>query len=155
MHKNTPQKKLLFFEVPKVHTNMINKVQVIKKPVSIVATFSDSTTKDLLSLHTEYMLQQLNSIMLKSKALSQSEHPKGSINHQLKYCEDLGNNLSEITGQEISFLKFYKNKLIDIVDKNMTKAPLISVSCRVIEGKQTSVVNVKENDARMSSSHTK
>lgn len=138
-----------------MRTNMISKVQIIKRPVSIVTTFSDSTTKDLLNLQAEYMLKQLNSIMLKSKALNQAEQPKGSINHQLKCFEELGNNLSEITGQEINFLKLYKNKLIDIVDKNMTKAPLISVSCRVTEGRHTSVVNLKENETRMSSSHIK
>ena len=129
--------------------NLMNKAQIIKKPVSIITAFSESTTKDLLSLQSEYMLQQLNSVLLKSKALSQVEIPKGAVNKQLKYFQDLGNDLSEITGQEIHFLKSYKNKLIDIVDKNMVEVPLMSVSYRVTEGEKISVVNVQKNDAGM------
>ena len=122
----------------------MNKAQIIKKPVSIITAFSESTMKDLLSLQAEYMLKQLNIVLLKCAALNQVESPKGTIENQLKYFEELSNDLSAITGQEIDFLKFYKNKLIDIVDTNITQTPLISVSYRMTEGKKVSVVNVKK-----------
>ena len=133
--------------------NMMKKVQIIKKPVSIITAFSESTTKDLLNLQAEYMLKQINNILSKGRALSQIESPKGTIKHQLKYFEDLGNDLSEITGQEINFLKVYKNKLIGIVDKNMKEVPLISVSYRVTEGEHISIINVQKHDASMSPLH--
>lgn len=137
----------------KMRKNMMKKVQIIKKPVSIITAFSESTTKDLLNLQAEYMLKQINNILSKGRALSQIESPKGTIKHQLKYFEDLGNDLSEITGQEINFLKVYKNKLIGIVDKNMKEVPLISVSYRVTEGEHISIINVQKHDASMSPLH--
>lgn len=102
-----------------MHTNVISKEKIIIKSDSIITALSNSITKDLLSLQEEYMLKQLNIILLKSTALSQVESPKETIKQQLKYVEELGNDLSAITGQEIGFLKFYKNKLIDVVDKNI------------------------------------
>lgn len=146
---------VVFSEEYKMHKNMMSKEQIIKKPVSIITAFSESTVNDLLSLQADYMLKQLNSVMLKSRALSQVENPKGTVKHQLSYLEGLGNDLSEITGQEIGFLKFYKNKLIDIVDKNMKEVPLISVSYRLTEGEQISVVNVEKDDAAINSLHMK
>jgi hypothetical protein len=131
---------------------MMSKVQLIKKPVSIITAFSESTAKDLLSIQTEHMLKQLNSAMLRCRALSQVESRKGTIENQLKYFEGVSHDLSEITGQEKRLLKFYKNKLIDAVNKNMTEAPLISASYRVTEGEgeKASAVNVQKNDAHMS-----
>ena len=134
---------------------MTSKAHIIKKPVSIITAFSESTTQDLLSLQAEYMLKQLNIVLLKCAALNQAESPKGAIANQLKYLEALGNDLSAITGQEIDFLKHYKNKLIDIVDRNITEIPLMSVSYRVAEGEQVSVVSVQKNDVHMNSSHIK
>lgn len=109
----------MFFEEYAMNTNMMNKVKIIKKPTSIITAFSRSTTKDLLSLQAEYILKQLNIVLLKSTVLSQVESPKETIKNQLKCFEALGNDLSAITGQEIVFLKLYKNKLIDVVDKNI------------------------------------
>lgn len=126
------------------------KVELIKKSVSINTAFSESTTKDLFTIHIGHMLKQLNSAMLRSKALSQLESPKDTVETQLKYFEDVSNELSEITGEEIHLLKFYKNKLIEIVEENITQVPFMPVSYRVTEGEQISVVNVQKNDARMS-----
>lgn len=133
--------------------DMMGKVKIIKKPVSIITSFSESTIKYLLNLQAEYMLKQLDTVLLKNRALSQVDSPKETINNQLKYFEDLTNDLSEITGKEIHFLKFYKNKLIDTLEKNMKEIPLISVSYRVTEGDQISVVNVQQDDVTMSVSH--
>lgn len=123
---------------------MIKQVKIIKKPISIITEFSESTIDDLFSLQADYMLIQLNHVLLRVRALSQVESPKGTIKNQLKYVELLGNDLSEITGQELDLLKFYKNKIIDIVDKNMTAIPLISVSYQVTGGEQISIVNIKK-----------
>lgn len=133
----------------------MSKVRIIKKPVSIITAFSESTAQDLLSIQAEYMLQQLNTVLLKSRALSQINSSKRAINNQFKYLEDLGNNLSEITGQEIDNLKLYKNKLIDIVDKNVKKVPLVSVSYRMTECDKISVMKVHSNYSTMNPSHMK
>lgn len=130
-------------------------MQLIKKPVSIITAFSESTTEDLLSLQSEHMLKQLNSALLRCRALSQIGSRKGTIENQLNYFEGISNELSEIMGEEIRLLKRYKNKLIDIVNKNMTEVPLISVSYRVTEGEKISVVNVQKYDAHMNPSHIK
>ncbi len=122
----------------------MNKVNITKKSSPIVTLFCESTTKDLLSLQAEYMLKQLDSALLKSRMLNQIESSKGNINRQINYFENLGNELSEITGKEIGFLKSYKNKLIDIVENNMTAVPFMSASYRATERERVSVVNLQK-----------
>ncbi|WP_372739889.1 hypothetical protein [Neptunomonas sp.] len=122
---------------------------VNKKHVSIITAFSESTVKDLLNIQTEHMLKQLNSAILRCRALSQIHGRNGTIKNQLKYIEAISNQLSEITGQEIRLLKFYKNKLIDSVDKNISEVSLMSVLYRVTDGEKVSVVNVQKNDVNM------
>ncbi|WP_372742753.1 hypothetical protein [Neptunomonas sp.] len=131
------------------------KVQLIKKPVSSVTAFSESTAKDLLGIQTEYMLKQLNSFILRCRVLSEVEKGKATIENQLKYFEGASHQLSEITGDEIRLLKFYKNKLLDIVDRNMIKAPLMPVSCRVTDGEKISVGNVQNNEVHKRAPHNK
>jgi hypothetical protein len=138
-----------------MNINMINKVEIIKKPVSIITEFSKSTTNDLLSLQAEYMLIQLNNVMLRCRALSQIESGNSTIESQLKYFEGVSYELSEITGQEIRLLKYYKNKLIDLLDRNMTKSPLISVSYRLTEDKKISVISVQNHKEHINPSHNK
>ena len=121
------------------------KVQLIKKTVSTVIAFSESTAKDLLGIQIEHMLKQLSEV----------EKGKGTIDNQLKYSEGVSHQLSEITGDEIRLLKFYKNKLLDIVDRNMIKAPLMPVSCRVTDGEKISVGNVQNNEVHKRAPHNK
>ncbi|SFG24889.1 hypothetical protein [Neptunomonas qingdaonensis] len=127
---------------------MMHPVQLIKKPVSIITAFSESTKNDLISIQSEYMLKQLNSVMLRCRALGQVENPEGTIENHLQYFEGVSNGLSDITGQEVRLLKFYKNKLIDVVDKNISEVPLMSVSYRMTEGEHISVVNVQKDNAQ-------
>lgn len=127
---------------------MMHKVQLIKKPVSVITSFSESTTKDLISIQSEYMLQQLNSVMLRCRALSQVENLEGTVEDCLEYFEGVSNELSDITGQEVRLLKFYKNKLIDLVDKNISEIPVMSVSYRMTEGEHISLVNVQKDNAQ-------
>ncbi|WP_177201212.1 hypothetical protein [Neptunomonas qingdaonensis] len=130
-------------------------MQLIKKYVPMFTAFSESTTKDLFTIQSEYMLKQLNNVMLRCRALSQIESSNSPMENQLKYFEGVSNELSEITGQEIRLLKYYKNKLIDLLDRNMTKAPLISVSYRLTEDKKISVVSVQNHKEHIHPSHNK
>lgn len=134
---------------------IMKKSQLIKKPAPVVTTFSESTVKDLFAIQSEYMLKQLNNVMLRCRVFSRVGSQKDTIEAQLKYFDGVSNELSEITGQEIRLLKFHKHKLIDIVDRNMVKAPLMSVSYQVAEGKKISVVSVQNHYAHMSPSHNK
>ena len=118
-----------------MYNDMMYRVQLIKKYVPMFTAFSESTTKDLFTIQSEYMLKQLNRVMLRCRALSQIESDNSTIENQLKYFEGVSDELSEIMGQEIRLLKYYKNKLIDLLDRNMTKAPLMSISYRLTDSR--------------------
>lgn len=114
-----------------------------KKPVSVVTEISQSTAQELLALQIDYMIKQLHYGLLKIKVLNQLESLRDSIKDKNKYYEEFGNKLCEIRGQEIVSLKIYKEKLISIVENNVTEVPLVSVSYKVTHGNQLSVVNVE------------